>query len=237
MNETCVPYVRTSVDMQTYGRALALAWHEALGTWPTKGQAGVLYAQYGVETGGPPKAACWCWNLGNVKHVAGDGYDYYMLPNTSERINGKLEYFQPPSPITWFRAYGSLDVAMRDHFAFLRGKYKRCWQGVELEDVGLFARLLKEGPDGKENTADDYYTATSEAYAAGMRRHLNAWMASDAFELAMASVDAMNERPTEPIVEAAEPANDTTPLVEPGTILHITPLPEIPEREPPDDAA
>lgn len=33
-----------------------------------------------------------------------------------------------------------------------------------------------------------------------------------------------------------KPANDTTPLVEPGTILHMTPLPEIPERDP-DDAA
>lgn len=221
MSEACVPYERTPIDMRTYARAVARAWRDAFGRFPTKGQAGVLYAQYGVETGGPPKAACWCWNIGNVKHVPGDGHDYYMLPNTSERINGKLVYFQPPDRATWFRAYRDLDTAMREHFAFLRGKYARCWEGVELEDVGVFARKLKEGPDGKEDTADDYYTATSEAYAAGMRTHFRAWMASSAFDNALEELAA-----EEPSVVTPEQLLPESPILHPAVTW--------PEREPPE---
>lgn len=224
MSENIVDYVRTPIDMRTYARAVARAWRASIGGLPTKGQVGVLWAQYGVETGAGPKAACWCWNIGNVKHVPGDGFDYYMLPNTSERINGKLVYFQPPSPVTWFRAFPDLDTAMREHFALLRGKYARCWEGVELEDVGVFARKLKEGPDGKEDTRDDYYTATSQSYAALMRTHFKAWMESDAFERALEELAAepSEVRPDQLLAEQ--------PIVHPDV-----PLPEVPEREPQGD--
>ncbi len=142
--ERCVPFVRTSIDQKTYARALVAAWRALLGSDPTKGQAGVLWAQYGIETGAGP--FCWNWNIGNVKHVTGDGHEWMMLPNTWEMERGKRVVYQPPHPATWFRSFPDLDTAMVEHFAFLHGKrYAPAWEGVELEDCGLFARLLKQG--------------------------------------------------------------------------------------------
>lgn len=227
MSEQNVPIVRTVIDMRMYARAVARAWRQEFGDFPTKGQTGVLYAQYGIETGGGANAACWNWNIGNVKHVPGDGHDYFMLPNTFEFVSGKRITYQPPDPATWFRSFESLDIAMREHFAFLRGKYASCWVGVELEDVGVFARKLKEGPDGKENTRDDYYTADANAYAAGMRAHFTRFMQSDAFEKAMAEIAEADNRPTLP----APPDEDAPVTIDGGTIHPDVPLPEIPDRE------
>lgn len=42
-----------------------------------KRAAGVLYAHFAGETG--DGLYCWNWNMGNVKHVAGDGFDYVSL--------------------------------------------------------------------------------------------------------------------------------------------------------------
>jgi hypothetical protein len=219
MSEQNVPVQRTPIDMKGYARALAKAWRAELGTLPTKGQAGVLWAQYGIETGAGP----WCWNnnIGNVKHVPGDGYDYIMLANTWEIINGKKVTFQPPHPATWFRAYPDLDTAMLSHFRFLRGKrYGVAWEGVELEDCGVFARKLK---------AAGYFTADANDYAKGMYAHHKRWMASDAFEKALAEIAEADAQPAND--HAVEPA----PFYVDGGILHTTPLPER-DDEPPDAA-
>jgi hypothetical protein len=72
VNERLLPTTRTTPTKQDFARALLLAWPEA-----TKEQAGVLWAHFAGET--RDGAACWNWNLGNVKHVKGDGYDYVSL--------------------------------------------------------------------------------------------------------------------------------------------------------------
>lgn len=210
MSETCVELVQTPITMEAFARALALAWRGELGALPTKEQAGVLWAHYGIETGAGPKAAAWNWNIGNVKHVPGDGHDFIMLPNTWEMVGGKRVVFQPPHPATWFRAFSSLDAAMVEHFRFLRSrKYGSAWEGVELGDCGLFARRLK---------AAGYYTADATAYTNGMLAHFRAWMRSDAFERALEGI-------------AAEPS-----VIEPGQLLEdaaiVHPRVPLPEREP-----
>jgi hypothetical protein len=218
MSENVVPIQRTTIDMRSYARALARAWRAELGALPTKGQAGVLWAQYGIETGAGP----WCWNnnIGNVKHVSGDGFDYFMLPNTWEIVNGKRVVFQPPNPATWFRAFPDLDMAMVEHFRFLRGKrYAPAWEGVEMADCGLFARKLK---------AAGYFTADANAYAKGMLVHFRRWMASDAYDKALVDIAAAD----------AKPANDVdAPVAIDGGTIH-PPLPPWPrsDDEPPDAA-
>lgn len=219
MSDQNVPVERTPIDMRTYARALARAWNSVIGGWPTKEQAGVLWAQYGIETGAGPW--CWNWNIGNVKHVPGDGYDYMMLAGTWEMINGKRVVFQPPDPATWFRAYPNLDEAMLHHFGLLRGKrYAAGWEGVELGDCGLFARRLK---------AAGYYTADATAYTNGMLAHFRRWMAIDAFESAMREIEETSRTPTLPIVEAA---NDNAPVVIDGGTVH----PELYDGDPPEAA-
>jgi len=212
MTEQNVPILRTPVDMQSYANALALAWRSELGALPTKEQMGVLWAQYGIETGAGSNAACWNNNLGNVKHVAGDGYDYIMLPGTWEMIGGKRVVFQPPSPATWFRAYPSLAAGMQEHFRFLRSKrYAPAWPGVEAGDCTLFATKLK---------AAGYFTADATAYANGMLVHFRRWMASDAYDNAIAAVDDHDEEQPPEL-----PANDFE-IVHPAVDLEPPEPPE-----------
>lgn len=216
MTERLLEAVRTPIDLRAYSRAVARAWRLLLGAFPTKAQAGVLWAQYGIETGAGP--FCWNWNIGNVKHVAGDGHDYVALNGVWEGVSAaeaerlissgqavldpKAEHqravgtkrvavvFQPPHPATFFRAFPDLDTAMAEHLGFLRNRrYLVAWAGVEAGDCRRFAELLK---------AQGYFTASVDAYAAGMRGHFQRWMASDAFDEALLELVREQERPTTP---------------------------------------
>lgn len=70
--ETLLPTRRTTPTKIDFARALLAVWPDA-----TKEGAGVLYAHFAGETG--DGAYCWNWNLGNVKHAKGDGFDYVSL--------------------------------------------------------------------------------------------------------------------------------------------------------------
>lgn len=211
MTESLVPAVRTTPTMAEYIRAVFLAW-PAVETEPcTKAACAVLWAQYMIETGGK---SCFGFNLANAKRVPGDGHDYHMLKGVWEGLSaseagrlvaaGQATYdtseahkravaprvavvFEPPHPATHFRAFPSLDVAMLEHLALLRRRFSRGWPGVLAGDVVAFARGLH---------AQRYFTASPEAYAAGMRAPFAAAMASDAFERVRAETT-----PTEPPVE------------------------------------
>lgn len=63
--------------MIDFARALLAAWPEA-----TKEGAGVLWAHFAGETG--DGVFCWNHNLGNMKHVKGDGFDYVSLKGVWE---------------------------------------------------------------------------------------------------------------------------------------------------------
>lgn len=177
-----VPTRRTKIDFATYADALRDAHPGA-----SLEMVAVLWSQYMIETGGK---ACWNWNIGNVKKVTGDGYDWHHLNGVWEVVTqdraaeliakGEATYstnpshlksaapgrkvviFQPPHPETRFRAYASLDVAMRKHVLFLQRRYGDGWQAAERGDVHGFAHALKRR---------GYYTASAESYAAGMMRH------------------------------------------------------------------
>lgn len=72
MTERLVPTIRTSPTRAEFAEALLRAWPEA-----TRQGAAVFWAQFAIETG--EGAHCYNFNLGNVKHVKGDGYDYVSL--------------------------------------------------------------------------------------------------------------------------------------------------------------
>lgn len=192
---------RTTATLRDYARALLVAWPEA-----SKASAGVLWAQYALETG--RGAACWNWNIGNVKHVAGDGHDYVMLPSTWEIVGGKRVTFQPPDPQTWFRAYGSLDDAMVEHVAFLRRKYAPAWNAVESGEPERFASLLK---------AHGYYTGSEADYRRALSSLHAEWMLQTAYDNAAAALAPTEPVPGAPIVEedgGAARRDTTTDAVE-----------------------
>ena len=159
-----VPVVRTSFSTTQFGDAMRACWPDA-----SKEQAGIIWAQWALETG--RGKACWVWNIGNVKATPSQvtaGVDYFMLPGTWEIIKGRREVFNPPHPQTWFRAFGSLSDGLGHHVAFLRDRrYKPAWPAVLSGNPDLFARELKRL---------GYYTASEDLYASAMSYFHAEWM-------------------------------------------------------------
>lgn len=192
--------VRTTPTLEAYVGAVVRAWPSAEPSAPCSREAcAVLWAQYMIETGG---RACWNWNIGNVK-AADLSRPWHALRGVWEGVSaaeasrlvaaGEAVYdasaahqravaprtavvFEPPHPATRFRSFDSLDDAMGEHLALLRRRFARGWPGVLAGDVVAFARGLR---------AQGYFTASAEAYAAGMRAPFAAAMASDAFGIAI----------------------------------------------------
>ncbi len=72
VSEQILTTTRTTPRMLDFARALLIVWPEA-----TKEAAGVLWSHFAGETG--EGQYCWNWNLGNMKHVTGDGFDFVSL--------------------------------------------------------------------------------------------------------------------------------------------------------------
>lgn len=154
---------RTSFSTQDYADAVYAADPSL-----TREQAGVLWAQYAIETG--RGKACWNSNIGNVKVTPAQvaaGVDYFMLQGTWEIINGKRQVFEPPHVQTWFRHFQSLADAMVHHLSFLQRRYAKAWQSVLSGDPEVFAHRLKEL---------GYYTGPESVYASSMKYFHAEWM-------------------------------------------------------------
>lgn len=225
-----VPVVRTSFGPKQFAAALIRAWKTVVGKYPTKESAGIIWAQYTLETGGG--GYCWNNNIGNLKCTAAQasaGVPYMMLAGTWEIIDGRKVVFQPPHPATWFRAFASLEEGMSAHLDLLKNKrYATCWPAVESGEPRLFAAALKQR---------GYYTASVDDYARLMQTHWHKWMRMDAFD------DAMKELLD---VLAADTEREL-PSSDDGTVIVDVPIihPRVPlgrpaldgDDEPPDDAA
>lgn len=121
---------------------------------PELSRAGVLVllSQYCLETGAG--RSMHRWNLGNFKHVKGDGRAWTMFA-CSEVLGGKVQWFYPPHPQTWFRAYETLAEGARDYVASMRRNFSKSWPTVVAGDIRAFGHALK---------LQRYYTADETAY-------------------------------------------------------------------------
>lgn len=187
---------RTTPTLEAYVGAVVRAWTDVAPC--TREACAVLWAQYMIETGG---RSCWNWNIGNVK-ASDISRPWHALRGVWEGVSAAeaarlvaageavldanaahqravaprtAVVFEPPHPATRFRSFDSLDEAMGEHLALLRRRFSRGWPGVLAGDVVAFARGLR---------AQGYFTASAEAYAAGMRAPFDAALASGAFEMA-----------------------------------------------------
>jgi hypothetical protein len=250
---------RTVVSMRDYARAVLKAGKEADGEFYSKKSIAVLYAQYMIETGG---RACWNWNIGNVKHVKGDGYDWMALSGVWEGVHpvaaealikrgdaildthkdhikavGKHRVsviFKAGHPASLFRSYPSLDVAMRGHLKLLKGRFGLCWPDVMEGDYRGFAYTLKAGPDGKLNTADDYFTAQAEAYAVGMAPHFFNFVNSMMYETELQSlIEAMDAPTLSQLPDDAPTVPVAVPEMRPDPMGHVAIIhPDVPLGRP-----
>lgn len=134
----------------------------------------VLLAHWSLETGAG--RAMHRWNMGNIKHVAGDGRPWTMF-RCSEIIGGRNVFFDPPHPQTWFRAYESLEAGAADYVATLRRTFSKAWPSVQAGDPRAFSQALK---------AQRYYTADEAQYTAVMVRLWNELDATVGFDVSLA---------------------------------------------------
>lgn len=152
MTENLLPDRLTPIATSDLYRALAGAWLDLVGSAPSRASLLVLLAQWAEETG--RGKYCHAYNLGNIKHVSGDGHDYVQF-RCNEIIGGKEVWIDPPNPGCSFRAYATLEDGARDYLALLRHRFAVAWPAVLAGDPAAFAHELK---------VSGYYTADEAIY-------------------------------------------------------------------------
>ena len=165
MAEQLRPDRLTPVNATDVYLALRRAWESqvtdvALDTEQLRASLLVLLSQSAFETGFW-KATHW-FNLGNAKHVPGDGHDYTQF-RCSEVLGGKEVFIDPPNPGCSFVAFDTLDDGAAYYLTSLRKRFASAWPAVLAGDVADFAHRLKLAR---------YYTASEPVYTAGLIRCL-----------------------------------------------------------------
>jgi hypothetical protein len=150
MTETLVPAVRTLHSARDLYDAFRLAA-------PNLPRASllVLLSQWSLETGGG--AWMWCNNVGNIKHVHGDGHDFCAFRH-NEIVGGKEIWLDDPPkdpPQDPFRAYSNLTDGAYDYLAVLHREFRTAWPAVLAGDAVAFVKALK---------AANYFTADEGMY-------------------------------------------------------------------------
>lgn len=195
---------------------------------PTKAAAGVMWAQYALETG----AGGFCWNHNLFNHKVNQaqvaaGVPYMMLANTWEIINGQKVIFQPPNPATFFRAYASFEAAMSDHITSIKnGRYSSSWPAVLAGDVLTYAAELRE---------HGYYTAPLKDYQKLLLAKFADWDKASAYEVALEAITEAAERKTDPEIQLQNLDSEPPPAPEFARVTRL-PFSEDPPDEPPDAA-
>lgn len=184
MAATLVPAVKTKTSSSEFITGLVTAWVKLYKQIPKKESIGVIYAQWAHETG--MGGSYWNFNVGNSKYKPSVNPEndndllYTMLPSVWEMSNGVKTYYQPPSPVTWFRAFATLTDGLVYHLNFLQNKrYKSSWGAIEAGSPSQFAHLLKIA---------GYYTDVEENYSKGLTVYFNKFMKDATFETVIASL-------------------------------------------------
>lgn len=138
------------------GCALHEAWYKIYDEYPTINSLALLWAQCALETGRWKSIHNFNW--GNIKRSGNEDYCMYRC---NEIINGNLEWFDPPHPQTFFRAYLTVTEGAYDYVKFLSQKlrYKTAWAAVIIGDPVAFSHSLKIA---------GYYTADEAQYTKGI---------------------------------------------------------------------
>lgn len=139
-----------SEEEMTY--ALREAYYQVLGSYPSIDSLAILWAQVCLETN--RGKSLHCWNYGNSKKLPNIKYTSFKC---NEYINGKLEWFYPFHPQTFFAAWDNATEGAIAYLKFLTSKsrYKAAWEQVQKGDPTAYSKALK---------AANYYTAHEEDF-------------------------------------------------------------------------
>lgn len=186
-----IQHAITPITPAAFASALVAAWRTFFGGEAPRQAIVLLMAQSAHETGE------WKYvhnfNIGNVKAVQGDGYDWTMFRCREKDKDGKDVFFDPPHPATRFRAFRTLAEGAIDHLAFLygRARYATAWAELKSGDPWKFASALR---------AAGYYTDPVEVYAGAIARYARQFSASLPPELEAHPVDEDTARRAQGLV-------------------------------------
>ena len=160
MTERLLPDEMLPVGPTTIYVALRAAWPAVIpDAVSSRGALVLLVSHWALETGFGH--AMHRYNIGNKKHVAGDGRDYVQFRCLEYDAAGKPYYVNPPDPRCSFVAFPTLDAGACDYLAGLHRHFGAAWLDVVTDDVPKFCHDLK---------LKNYYTATEASYVAGVVR-------------------------------------------------------------------
>jgi len=168
-----VPAIKTKFTKNDYIKSVTIAWKNKFGSFPKKEQIGVLYSQWGVETG--EGQSCWNFNLGNIKAIDDPNktIEYCALTGVWEIINGTRVVLDPENPGAWFRSFENIEEGAFFYLEKLTNRFKSAWSAVESGNPAAFAHLLKLAY---------YYTASEADYVKLMNFYFNKYMNDNTFE-------------------------------------------------------
>lgn len=194
--------------------ALIIAWKKAYSDPPTPGQLAILLSQTALETG--RWRSMYNFNWGNIKASANYG-GYYQMFRCNEIIKGKVEWFDPPHPQTWFRAYLKASDGASDYIAFLeRPRYMAAHEALLRGSVADYTTAL--------HTAG-YFTASLSSYLGTMQKLYTEFLPKSINYLAQFKEPEPPAPLPEPEPPKPEPAPDPSPSEPPAPPQPVQPDP------------
>lgn len=171
MADQRVKQINTPISEAEMANALIVATKELYGITLSKSQTAILIAQNNLETN--HRKAMHNYNIGNITHVAGDGWDYFMGGDKTKDKNGNWV----PTTLK-FRSYPNLNVAAKDYIKNIHNRGGgKSWQQIINADVAGFSKALKDSR---------YYEADEKAYTSALLGGANAFNKKDSYEQAKA---------------------------------------------------
>lgn len=148
-----------------------------------KNQIGILVAQNNLETG--HRKHMYNYNIGNIKHVHGDGHDYFVLNNVIEYKNKK----QIKEKSAMFRHYDSPQDGVTDYLRNIKNRGGGLvWNAVLRGDPAAFSKALKQTgyyTANEEDTIDPKTGKQIPGYTTSIINGLNAFNKSDSYNKAI----------------------------------------------------
>lgn len=185
--------VKTPVSKQELLLGLWQAWYQIFNEQPKHESICVLGGQWALETGWGK--SMWCFNLGNVKSVEGDGHNYCFFGCGEElplsvaqqavrnsplvtivrqySVNNKpmaSVWIEPKHPWCRFRAFNTLLEGSVDYVKLLNKRFQKSWPAVLAGDPALFSHYLKQ---------QGYYTADETKYTNSIKSTFKTMMAQN----------------------------------------------------------
>jgi hypothetical protein len=194
----------TPVSEPEMVRALSDAAQQLYGVQLSKPQMALLIAQNNLETG--HRKAMYNFNIGNITHAPGDGFDYYV---GLDHIRNKQGEWVPIN--LKFRSYPNLLSATKDYIKFLnRHGGGSIWQSILNQDpVGFSKALKRSGYYGADegDTIDPQTGKVKPGYTTNIVQLSKSFNQTNSYEKAM-SGDFASSAPISPAALSSSPGGN-----------------------------